>query len=204
MRLRRNEYCPIHRSISCCGREQTAYARRLKPGIRRIDDPHHPRGYRELRSPAEMRKLDHGVNVAEPQVVLSRLCYLVSSAETRHAGERHWNRQDREAVPDFFPYSSPPGRRANPPLSQRVRPPSQHLICSLIVIPLLIIARRVAEKLSGVGSSIAGVVYVLLLLFLLGSYDQGASAIYQASLRIVGGLIGDPGMLSTLGRLYRA
>ena len=57
MRLRRNEYCPIHKSISCCGREQTPYARRLQPGIRRIDDPHHPRGYRELRSPAEMRKL---------------------------------------------------------------------------------------------------------------------------------------------------
>ena len=57
MRLRRNEYCPIHKSISCCGREQTRYARRLQPGIRRIEDPHHPRGYRELRSPAEMRKL---------------------------------------------------------------------------------------------------------------------------------------------------
>ena len=57
MRLRRNEYCPIHRSISCCGREQPPYTRRLQPGIRRIDDPHHPRGYRELRSPAEMRKL---------------------------------------------------------------------------------------------------------------------------------------------------
>jgi hypothetical protein len=57
MRLRRNEYCPIHKSISCCGREQTPYVRRLQPGIRRIDDPHHPRGYRELRSPAEMRKL---------------------------------------------------------------------------------------------------------------------------------------------------
>jgi hypothetical protein len=26
-------------------------------GIRRIDDPHHPRGYREIRSNAEMRKL---------------------------------------------------------------------------------------------------------------------------------------------------
>jgi len=26
-------------------------------GVRRIEDPHHPRGYRELRSPAEMRKL---------------------------------------------------------------------------------------------------------------------------------------------------
>ena len=57
MRLRRNEYCPIHKSNSCCGREQTPHARRLQPGIRRIEDPHHPRGYRELRSPAEMRKL---------------------------------------------------------------------------------------------------------------------------------------------------
>jgi hypothetical protein len=25
--------------------------------VQRIEDPHHPRGYRELRSPAEMRKL---------------------------------------------------------------------------------------------------------------------------------------------------
>ena len=57
MRLRRNEYCPIHKSISCCGREQTPYVRRLQPGVRRIEDPHYPRGYRELRSPAEMRKL---------------------------------------------------------------------------------------------------------------------------------------------------
>ena len=57
MKLRRNEYCPIHRSVRCCGREPTHYARQLGPGVRRIDDPHHPRGYRELRSPAEMRKL---------------------------------------------------------------------------------------------------------------------------------------------------
>ncbi|MGA8215787.1 MAG: hypothetical protein WB799_19495 [Candidatus Sulfotelmatobacter sp.] len=39
----------------------------------------------------------------------------------------------------------------------------------LAVIPLLIITRWAAEKLSGVGSSIAGVFYVLLLLFLLGA-----------------------------------
>jgi len=26
-------------------------------GVKRVEDPHHPRGYRELRSPAEMRKL---------------------------------------------------------------------------------------------------------------------------------------------------
>jgi hypothetical protein len=29
----------------------------VQVGVRRIEDPHHARGYRELRSPAEMRKL---------------------------------------------------------------------------------------------------------------------------------------------------
>ncbi len=59
MKLRRNEYCPIHRSLFCCGREQARLERRFHLGVRRIDDPHHPRGYRELRSSAEMRKLLH-------------------------------------------------------------------------------------------------------------------------------------------------
>jgi hypothetical protein len=57
MRLRRNEYCPIHKSVRCCGREPAHYVRNVQPGIRRIEDLHHPRGYRELRSTAEMRKL---------------------------------------------------------------------------------------------------------------------------------------------------
>ena len=57
MKLRRNEFCPIHRSVSCCGREQIRKTRRVRLGVQRIEDPHHPRGYRELRSPAEMRKL---------------------------------------------------------------------------------------------------------------------------------------------------
>lgn len=57
MRLRRNELCPIHRSLSCCGRQSIVQTRALQPGVRRIEDPHHPRGYRELRSAAEMRKL---------------------------------------------------------------------------------------------------------------------------------------------------
>ena len=56
MKLRRNEYCPIHRSPFCCGREQSKMERRLRLGVQRIEDPHHPRGYRELRSPAGMRK----------------------------------------------------------------------------------------------------------------------------------------------------
>lgn len=58
MRLRRNQFCPIHHSRFCCGRELTPRERRSQQmGVRRIDDPHHPRGYRELRSNAEMRKL---------------------------------------------------------------------------------------------------------------------------------------------------
>ena len=57
MKLRRNEFCPIHRSLFCCGREQARRERRFQLGVQRIEDPHHPRGYRELRSPAEMRKL---------------------------------------------------------------------------------------------------------------------------------------------------
>ena len=57
MKLRRNEYCPIHRSLFCCGREHARKERRFQLGVQRIEDPHHPRGYRELRSSAEMRKL---------------------------------------------------------------------------------------------------------------------------------------------------
>ena len=54
MKLRRNEPCPVHHSSFCCGREQMRTPTRLQPGVRRVEDPHHPR---ELRSPAEMRKL---------------------------------------------------------------------------------------------------------------------------------------------------
>ena len=58
MKLRRNQLCPIHRSVFCCGREAISKCKRARQmGIRRIDDPLHPRGYREIRSNAEMRKL---------------------------------------------------------------------------------------------------------------------------------------------------
>ena len=57
VKLHRNEYCPIHHSLFCSGREKTPKECRLQLGIQRIDDRDHPRGYRELRSPAEMRKL---------------------------------------------------------------------------------------------------------------------------------------------------
>jgi len=58
MRLRRKQLCPIHHSLSCCGREALSRERRQRQmGVRCIDDPLHPRGYRELRSNAEMRNL---------------------------------------------------------------------------------------------------------------------------------------------------
>jgi hypothetical protein len=57
MKLSRKEMCPIHRSLFCCGREQAHKQRRPWAQVQRIEDPHHPRGYREHRSPAEMRRL---------------------------------------------------------------------------------------------------------------------------------------------------
>ena len=49
MKLGKNEYCPIHHSRSCRGREQMHKEHRLRLGVQRIEDPHHPREYRELR-----------------------------------------------------------------------------------------------------------------------------------------------------------
>jgi 5-methylcytosine-specific restriction endonuclease McrA len=58
MRLRRNQLCPIHRSLACCGREAIPKEKRVRQlGVRRIEDPQHPRGYCELRSVGEVRKL---------------------------------------------------------------------------------------------------------------------------------------------------
>jgi hypothetical protein len=55
MRLPRNEFCPVHRSRSCCGREHILTKTKLiRMGVQRVEDPHH---HRELRSPAEMHKL---------------------------------------------------------------------------------------------------------------------------------------------------
>jgi hypothetical protein len=41
--------------LFCCGREQANTKRSNWTPIQRIEDPHHPRGYREIRSPAEMK-----------------------------------------------------------------------------------------------------------------------------------------------------
>lgn len=58
MRLRRNQLCPIHHALACCGQEPIAKEKRSRQmRIRRIDDLQHPRGYRGIRSNAEMRKL---------------------------------------------------------------------------------------------------------------------------------------------------
>ena len=54
MKLRRREFCPIHKSLFCCGRAKNPSS---MMAVRRIEDPHHPRGYREIRSPAAMRQL---------------------------------------------------------------------------------------------------------------------------------------------------
>jgi hypothetical protein len=68
MKLRCNQICPIHRSRFCCGREGISKQRAIRQlGVRRIEDPHHPRGYGELRSNVEMRKLLDKKIVAHPE-----------------------------------------------------------------------------------------------------------------------------------------
>jgi 5-methylcytosine-specific restriction endonuclease McrA len=57
MKLRSQEYCPIHKSRFCCGRTQGRKERESWIAVLRIEDPHHPRGYRERRSCAEMKRL---------------------------------------------------------------------------------------------------------------------------------------------------
>jgi len=42
MKLRRREFCPIHKSLFCCGR---AKPRTPMMAVLRIEDPHHPRIY---------------------------------------------------------------------------------------------------------------------------------------------------------------
>jgi hypothetical protein len=72
MRPRRNELGPVHRSLFCCGRETVPHKPRLiRLGVKRVEDPHHPRGYRELLSPGEMRKLLNRKIVEQAERVLS-------------------------------------------------------------------------------------------------------------------------------------
>lgn len=60
-RLRRGEMCHLHHSYFCCGRQQP-FARKnfpvrklQTPGVRIVEDVHHPRGYREICSLPEKR-----------------------------------------------------------------------------------------------------------------------------------------------------
>jgi|SRR5271157_297482 len=41
MKLRRNEPCPIHRSLFCCGRESMRKQRRFQPGVLRVEEENH-------------------------------------------------------------------------------------------------------------------------------------------------------------------
>ena len=47
MKLRNKEFCPIHRSFSCCGRELVQKGSRVRRlGMQRIEDPYQMAHYR--------------------------------------------------------------------------------------------------------------------------------------------------------------
>lgn len=76
-RLRKYELCPLHHSRNCCGRESRPLRSSFRnsargdgndsrpqrssftPPVQRIDDPHSPRGYREIRNDKAKRELKH-------------------------------------------------------------------------------------------------------------------------------------------------
>jgi len=56
MRLRRNEFCPIHKSISCCGREHVPKPRLIRLEILMTDDTRGTlHGLLHVRAPADVR-----------------------------------------------------------------------------------------------------------------------------------------------------
>lgn len=65
MKLSPKQFCPIHHSLFCCGREAATREKKhskwetVRPGVRRLKDAHarHPDGYRYKLSKAEMEKV---------------------------------------------------------------------------------------------------------------------------------------------------
>lgn len=63
MKLGLKDRCPIHNRFDCCGRKERKKSAikskwvQIGPGIYKIVDPHHPRGYRIRRSKSAMTKL---------------------------------------------------------------------------------------------------------------------------------------------------
>lgn len=71
-RLRKSEFCPLHGGFGCVckgnqrpGPRPDKHKKRVR-GVLRIDDPHHPRGYREDCSPAELRRRKHWLLINNP------------------------------------------------------------------------------------------------------------------------------------------
>lgn len=61
-RLRKNELCPIHKSFWCCGREKPPGNKKVstfKGPVQKVEDLHHPRGYRIVCSKPELKKRKH-------------------------------------------------------------------------------------------------------------------------------------------------
>lgn len=69
-KLRQAEFCPLHRSFRCTCRQSADQPKPRRAnfvhGVKRIEDHHHPRGYREVINAQEKRKRKHEL-LAESQ-----------------------------------------------------------------------------------------------------------------------------------------
>ena len=59
-KLKPGQYCPLHKSFYCCNRKPVPRPapkrREFLRGVTIIEDPHHPRGFRERCSPVELNR----------------------------------------------------------------------------------------------------------------------------------------------------
>lgn len=61
-KLKKRELCPIHHSYWCCNREKPLQRKKAPRGpVWRVEDIYHPRGWRELCTPAERRRRKHAL-----------------------------------------------------------------------------------------------------------------------------------------------
>ena len=85
-RLRRRDFCPLHKSYFCeCHgprKEKHPQKKHRELAVERIIDPHHPRGYREVCSEAELRRRK---NLLILQADGEPICHLCCEGFSRYS-----------------------------------------------------------------------------------------------------------------------
>ena len=100
MKLSRNEYCPIHRSRFCCGRQQSKKERKLRLGVQRVEDPHHPRGIASFVHQPRCASCSTGRSPsrAESAESATRLLSIAARSSPTISSQEEWEQHDETII----------------------------------------------------------------------------------------------------------